>query len=60
MQQILYQTQIPLNGRIIYPFNGVLWIYGGVYTSFKHVPDSYFYLWYKVETLQVVKLAFIV
>ena len=33
---------------------------GCVLTPFWHVINLYFYLWYEVETLQVVRLAFLV
>ena len=33
---------------------------GGVPPPFWHVKNWYFYWWYKVETLQVVRLAFLV
>ena len=50
-----------INGRRIYPFNKGLRIYGGgVPSPFWHIKNWYFYWWYKVETLQVVRLAFLV
>ena len=50
-----------LNGRRIYHFNKELRNYGGVVPPpFWHVKNWYFYWWYKVETLQVVRLAFLV
>ena len=33
---------------------------GGVPSPFWHVKNWYFYWWYKVETLQEVRLAFLV
>ena len=58
---IFYFTFHPINGRRIYPFNKGLRIYeGGVPPHFWHVKNRYFYWWYKVETLQVVRLAFLV
>ena len=49
------------NGRRIYPFNKGLRIYGGgVPPPFWHVTNWYFYWWCKVETLQIVTLAFLV
>ena len=33
---------------------------GGCTTPFWHAKNVYFYLWYGVETLQVVRLAFLV
>ena len=47
--------------RGIYPFNKGLRIYeGGVPPPFWHVKKMYFCLWYELETLQVVRLAFLV
>ena len=52
------QKKNSINWRRIYPFNKGLRIYGGCTTPFWHVKKMYFYL--KVETLQVVRLAFLV
>ena len=57
---VRYQVKIDefINGRRIYPFNKGLWIYGG-YTTILFT-RLYFYSRYEVETLQVVKLAFLI
>ena len=49
-----------LNGWRIYPFNKGLRIYEGGTTPFWHAKNVYFYLEYGVETLQLVRLDFIV
>ena len=46
-----------INGRRIYPFNKDLQIYEGITIPFWHVKNLYLYLWYEIETLQVVRLA---
>ena len=56
-----YGFAFSFNGRRIYPFNKGLRIYGGgVPPPFWHVKKMYFCLWYELETLQVVGLAFLV
>ena len=51
---------LAFNGRMIYPFNKELRIYEGGTMPFWHAKNVYFYLKYEVETLQVVRLAFLV
>ena len=48
-------------GRRIYSFHGdYCFMWEGVFISFWQVQNLYFYLWYKVETLKVVVLDFLV
>ena len=54
------EIKISCNGRGIYPFNKGLRIHEGGTTPFWHAKNVYFYLEYGVETLQVVRLAFLV
>ena len=51
---------LKVNGRRIYPFNKGLRIYGGGYHPPFDTLKMYFCLWYELETLQIVRLAFLV